>query len=327
MCKVDNCNNRNYSHGYCDKHYKELKSYGKILTTKEKCQKRISEYDKEIIYLSGYENCNSIVKCYCNRCKNTFERKWYNIARHKDEYRCPICQTKLGQARSKANNKPTITPVEERESRFIKRLSQKNNQLTYVGGYINSDKSVLLECNICGYRFKRNANGIRGKKNYTCPKCQEKEKSIEKETEEEIEKLLKEQKQYIRQTQAKKNKEIHIINVWLHENTLYIKKCVRCDEEYIGKSKSKYCPECRHRVRSSHSCKSLKKLYDRDNGICKICNGICNWNDKKEVNGTTIVGNTYPSIDHIIPLSKGGTDDWENLQLAHFKCNWVKGAC
>lgn len=33
-----------------------------------------------------------------------------------------------------------------------------------------------------------------------------------------------------------------------------------------------------------------------------------------------------PSVDHIIPLSKGGAHQQENLQWAHLFCNWEKGA-
>lgn len=32
-----------------------------------------------------------------------------------------------------------------------------------------------------------------------------------------------------------------------------------------------------------------------------------------------------PSIDHILPISKGGNDTIANVQLAHFECNWIKG--
>lgn len=31
------------------------------------------------------------------------------------------------------------------------------------------------------------------------------------------------------------------------------------------------------------------------------------------------------TIDHIIPISRGGTTDEDNLQPAHFKCNRLKG--
>lgn len=66
---------------------------------------------------------------------------------------------------------------------------------------------------------------------------------------------------------------------------------------------------------------TLKKLIARDNGICKICGkpidllDICN----------KAVGGFYPSIDHIIPMSKGGGHVWENVQLAHVICNSRKG--
>ena len=31
------------------------------------------------------------------------------------------------------------------------------------------------------------------------------------------------------------------------------------------------------------------------------------------------------TIDHVIPRSKGGTDRPDNLQLAHARCNKIKG--
>lgn len=31
------------------------------------------------------------------------------------------------------------------------------------------------------------------------------------------------------------------------------------------------------------------------------------------------------NIDHIRPVSKGGTNDRNNLQLTHIYCNWLKG--
>lgn len=34
---------------------------------------------------------------------------------------------------------------------------------------------------------------------------------------------------------------------------------------------------------------------------------------------------TSPTLDHVIPLSKGGRDHWENVQAAHRSCNQAKG--
>lgn len=65
----------------------------------------------------------------------------------------------------------------------------------------------------------------------------------------------------------------------------------------------------------------LKELYDRDAGVCYICGGLCDWEDKQAVNGVWIYGNNYPSRDHVIPKSKGGENSWDNLRLAHRLCN------
>lgn len=62
---------------------------------------------------------------------------------------------------------------------------------------------------------------------------------------------------------------------------------------------------------------SLKKLVERDGGICQICGKAVDYSDIK--NGH--IRKFYPTLDHIIPLSKGGTHTWNNVQLAHMMCN------
>lgn len=62
---------------------------------------------------------------------------------------------------------------------------------------------------------------------------------------------------------------------------------------------------------------TLEGVYDRFNGICQIC-GL--HTDRTDIeNGH--VKRMYPTVDHIIPLSKGGTHTWGNVQLAHMMCN------
>ncbi len=65
---------------------------------------------------------------------------------------------------------------------------------------------------------------------------------------------------------------------------------------------------------------TLKKLIERDGNVCKICGKPCDANDRRY--GSS--GPLYPSIDHIKPMSKGGTHTWDNVQLAHIMCNSIK---
>lgn len=79
-----------------------------------------------------------------------------------------------------------------------------------------------------------------------------------------------------------------------------------------------------HRINSNNLIDAditLKKLYARDNGVCYLCGGECDWNDHQERDGIKICGRRYPSIDHVLPLARGGMHQWENVRLAHLGCN------
>lgn len=72
---------------------------------------------------------------------------------------------------------------------------------------------------------------------------------------------------------------------------------------------------------------SLKRLYERDKGICYICGGKCDWNDWRTADsGNQYPGDSYPTIEHVMPVSLGGLDSWDNVRLACWKCNHEKGA-
>jgi 5-methylcytosine-specific restriction endonuclease McrA len=57
---------------------------------------------------------------------------------------------------------------------------------------------------------------------------------------------------------------------------------------------------------------SLDALYERDGGICQLCFRPCDRNSA--------------SRDHIRPRSRGGSDNPNNIQLAHRLCNWRRGS-
>ena len=69
---------------------------------------------------------------------------------------------------------------------------------------------------------------------------------------------------------------------------------------------------------------SLLALFARDGGICKICGLPCDYTDYELDGKYFIAGNLYPSIDHVKPLSKGGSHTWDNIQLVHKRCNSIK---
>jgi hypothetical protein len=62
-------------------------------------------------------------------------------------------------------------------------------------------------------------------------------------------------------------------------------------------------------------------LAERDGVKCGIC--------RKRVNITLTSGTRGdpmgPSIDHVVPRSKGGTNDLANLRLTHWTCNNKRG--
>ena len=69
----------------------------------------------------------------------------------------------------------------------------------------------------------------------------------------------------------------------------------------------------------------LDKLIERDNGICYICGCETNRDDHNYRHGWFTIGDSYPTIDHVMPLAKGGTHTWDNVRLACRRCNSEKG--
>lgn len=115
----------------------------------------------------------------------------------------------------------------------------------------------------------------------------------------------------------------------------YKKNCKHCGKEFITtRSNAKYCTnECSKkynwriaeairdkRIRMNgevHWDITLEKLVIRDKNICYLCNEEVHMD--KHYNH-----NMYGSIDHVVPLAKGGTHTWNNIKLAHRICNSIK---
>lgn len=58
----------------------------------------------------------------------------------------------------------------------------------------------------------------------------------------------------------------------------------------------------------------IYKLIERDGGQCYLCGDVVlfelHYNDAK-----------YPTIEHVIPIAKGGTHSWDNVKVACRDCN------
>lgn len=70
----------------------------------------------------------------------------------------------------------------------------------------------------------------------------------------------------------------------------------------------------------------MGKYTDQFDMKCAICGCEVDPADTwVNVNGATCYGRKYPTVDHIVPLSLGGTDTLDNVQLTCKRCNSSKG--
>ena len=59
-------------------------------------------------------------------------------------------------------------------------------------------------------------------------------------------------------------------------------------------------------------------LFEQYNWICNICEEPI---DRR----LRFPNRMAATVEHIIPLCKGGTHTWDNVRPAHALCNWNKG--
>lgn len=69
----------------------------------------------------------------------------------------------------------------------------------------------------------------------------------------------------------------------------------------------------------------LGELIERDKSICYLCGGKVSARRKAGKDGTWKADPKYPTMDHVIPLSRDGEHTWSNIKLAHWECNRRKG--
>lgn len=184
------------------------------------------------------------------------------------------------------------------------------DKFEYVG-YLN--KRYRIKCKICGCVLERAKSTI-AYKNVRCDACEE-EKKREKELEKERAKLIR--------------------SFLLIKEIKTPKKCACCGKVfYSAFSDKKYCSEhckkcgngsikrrCKKYGAAFDSSVTPEKIFARDCYKCRICGRMC---DMHDTSWNGFIGALYPTIDHIIPLAKGGSHTWDNVQCAHAICNSAK---
>ena len=207
------------------------------------------------------------------------------------------------------------------------RISEASNgMLEYLSGYQTKESLVRVRCLKCGGEFERTFHHLTTHKPVTCPLCKEKERRDK----EDVKEQERADRAWLRAVKAYEAKQETQKNVLPH-------LCPVCG---AITTKPKYCSEeCRlkanntageHRRRLAIKTAMVDRditvlsLFNKSRGQCAICGKPCDLNDYTEKDGYFIAGNNYPSIDHIIPLAKGGEHSWDNVQLAHRLCNSKK---
>jgi 5-methylcytosine-specific restriction endonuclease McrA len=62
---------------------------------------------------------------------------------------------------------------------------------------------------------------------------------------------------------------------------------------------------------------TLAEIAARDRATCQLCG-------KRVAMAKQVPHSKAPTIDHVLPLARGGDDTRANVQLAHFLCNSLK---
>lgn len=212
-----------------------------------------------------------------------------------------------------------LRPTEEQVKEAVELMAPA---FLYVGGYAGSDSMVTLACRECGTQIQRSMITIRrGRCTKTCPACTARAREEQRRREKEI----KEAERLARkQNNTQKPKEP--------------KACKCCGSLFVPGLRTSYCSaECARRVANNHKDRRLRgqqgkdwditvpALVHRDNNVCHLCGGQCDSTDYRLTDaGHFVAGPMYPSVDHVLPVAKGGAHTWDNVKLAHLSCNMKK---
>lgn len=191
----------------------------------------------------------------------------------------------------------------------------------FVSESLSDSDSVLLKNEICGHTIMVGKREIkRGVWKGNCEICRTAKHLDDFATRKKGIQRRKFEKELCCKTEQMQMKECKICGklfFGFEVNKTCSKECSKQNEKEI---KNRYKRIKFKKARTEESCLiNLPFIFERDNGICWICGGKCDIN-------ANYLDNNYPSIDHVIPISKGGKDCLDNVKLAHRVCNSIKNS-
>lgn len=291
LCKIEGCCNAaiggRYVHGLCSKHYRN----------------------------KGFERCrgNGIPRDEVQRRHsiNRNQLKWI-LRVQKDE------SLKIDQSLS--------------SEQIDQKLIDNGTALKYAGEY-KRGQYVLLHCDVCGCTMRYAASALF--RHVNCKQCKEIAKLSKKQelaAQREADRKAKaeaaaERKRIQEQERAARMRDIVCPvcgGIFTTSNPLRVTCSAECGRK---RANTRHTRNKDTRISKDKRIDriDLHDLFKRDDGVCHICGKQCNWNDYTVTDTTIIAGNWYPSVDHIVPVSLGGADAWDNVMLAHRICNSIRG--
>ena len=209
-------------------------------------------------------------------------------------------------------------------AQFVEEITKKAEAAGYTIIGDPTRRGTVVRCSTCG--TVREITCTTTNDMPSCPKCRARE-TAERSERREAERAERIARKAERAEANKRRKAARRLVTILTPRT-----CPRCGTVFHStRPRDVYCSRTcsdrewsgsvRHRVRKYggeyEQGITLGKLVRRDGMRCYLCGKECDWNDRRWGN----LGPDYPTIDHVIPLAKGGGHTWSNVRVACARCN------
>lgn len=242
-----------------------------------------------------------------------------------------ICKV-LGLGGKRSNKKATYRKPTFTKEHFIAEEARRADVVRtrcdgyeYAGNYTGSDGTADIRCVECGEVRTLSWISIRhgGRCVGPCPACEKNKR----ESEEALKRISRNVLRLRRKAEQKAIREaahnyVHICPVCGKEFK-GTKQRVTCSSECGKKRANRIASRKKDRRFGYKNCIRWQDIRNRTGSMtCALCGGQCDDTDFViRSDGTVICGDNYPSVDHIVAHANGGTDTWDNVQLAHRICN------